>query len=144
MKEPLIQTKILKSFILDGKKVPVNFVEKQQVKDGVLCDVYAFSEDDTRDLGIVTVDAGYKTPLQRILMGDKTVEGFLGGSGTLTVGSTDGQSKEYLFKDDTAPRELTVEVGQTMQWHATGREKLVFYEICSPSYKDGRFENLLE
>ncbi|CAN5397105.1 hypothetical protein BH10PAT4_BH10PAT4_5310 [soil metagenome] len=144
MKEQVTQTQILKSFILDGKTVPVNFVEKQQVKDGVLCDIYTFTEDDSCDLGIVTVEAGYKTPLQRILMGDKTVEGFLSGSGTLTVGSTEGKPKLYVFDTSTVHNEVAVEVGQTMQWHATGQDSLVFYEICTPLYDDGRFENLSE
>ncbi len=132
-------------FTLRGSDVPVEFVETQTVKDGVKCDIYNFVGDSSKDLGMVRVLKGYKTPLQRILLGEKTIEGFYDGVGTLTVRSADGQVASYSFKaGDNQNNEVAVSVGQTMQWHADGDSDLTFYEICEPPYEDGRFENLNE
>jgi hypothetical protein len=45
---------------------PVTYVETVAVKPGVMCDVYAFPGDSSRDLAIVTVQykAGCTTPPQ--------------------------------------------------------------------------------
>lgn len=133
----------LSELSLNNKPQPVRFVETLQIKEGVSCDVYTFPEDESRDLAIVTVAKGFKTPLQQILKGDRTVEGLLRGKGTLTV-QIDGASKTYEFDEDHANVEVAVEVGQIMQWHANGDGDLVFYEICEPPYEDGRFKNLSE
>lgn len=130
-------------FTLDGKPAPVRFVETQTVKAGVECDVYVFTDDSSKDLAIVRVSKGYKTPLQRVLLGDKTIEGFYDGVGTLTIRSVNGQSDEYEF-GSSDNKEVLVEVGQIMQWYADGDDNLTFYEICEPPYVDGRFENLKE
>lgn len=37
--------------------VEVSFIESIIVKNGVVCDVYKFTNDDSKDLGIVTVTA---------------------------------------------------------------------------------------
>lgn len=52
------------------------FVETTDVKEGVRCHVYEYKHDDSRDLGIVEVEKGYKTPKQKVLLGDKTIEIF--------------------------------------------------------------------
>jgi mannose-6-phosphate isomerase-like protein (cupin superfamily) len=121
----------------------VSFVETTQVTEGVSCDIYRFLDDETRDLGVVTVQKNYKTPRQRVLLGDQTIEGFMSGEGTLTVGAAENDIKTYHFPS-TSNEEVAVKVGQTMQWHADGDTELVFYEICEPPYEDGRFENLPE
>jgi mannose-6-phosphate isomerase-like protein (cupin superfamily) len=131
----------LTSFIADDKVTPVSFVETQTVKEGVECDIYTFVGDSSKDLAVVTVSKGHKTPLQRVLLGTKTVEGYVAGKGTLTVYSND-VAKTYAFKTGGINKEVLVEVGQTMQWHADGNIDLIFYEICEPPYEDGRFENL--
>jgi len=119
---------------------PITFVETQNVKSGVVCDVYFFDKDGSKDLGIVTVSKGSKTPLQKVLKGDKTIEGFLSGVGTLTITKQSGEIEKYDFSNSTAKIEVEVGIGQTMQWEAN--EELVFYEICYPPYQDGRFENI--
>jgi len=136
----------LTTFKVQDKSVPVSFVETQTVKKGVECDIYTFVEDSSRDLAIVTVSKGYKTPLQRVLLGKMTIEGFYEGVGTLTVRSKDGKTDNYSFKSpyEQNVREVAIELGQIMQWYADGDDDLVFYEICQPPYSDGRFENLEE
>ncbi len=123
--------------------MPVTFIETIQVKEGVECDTYSFANDHTKDLAIVKVTKGHKTPLQKVLKGNKTVEGFLEGRGRLVVNS--GKNKEsYEFDNASKPKEIIVEVDQIMQWTASGETDLVFYEICEPPYEDGRFENLAD
>ncbi len=135
----------LSSFSIGEQPNSVKYVETQQVKDGVECDVYTFEDDNTRDLAIVRVAGGFKTPLQRVLKGDKTIEGFLDGKAALTVVSKDGRSQKYTFEsEEDKGKEVDVSVGQTMQWSADETTGLVFYEICEPSYEDGRFEILPE
>jgi len=114
----------------------VSFVESNLVTKGVICNVYSYDKDGTKDLGIISVKAGEKTPLQKVLRGDKTIEGYIEGKGKLVV-----DDKEYLFPNDEN-KEVEVKVGQTMQWHA--ETDLKFYEICFPPYKDGRYEDLDE
>lgn len=118
----------------------ISFVETMHVKEGVICDVYSFIGDTTRDLGIVTVRSGHSTPLQRVLEGTNTIEGHLSGSGSLTVGTDTGE-ETYSF-DEKNGGEVSVKVGQIVQWTAAHNSDLIFYEICEPPYQDGRFENL--
>lgn len=122
----------------------VRYIETMQVKAGVECDTYAFVGDDTQDLAIVRVTKGFKTPLQRVLQGNKTIEGFFSGRGRLVV-QPDGKTVEnYEFDGTTSNTEVEIKVGQLVQWAATDDTDLVFYEICDPPYQDGRFENLPE
>jgi hypothetical protein len=121
----------------------ITFVETQTVKEGVIADLYTFDDDGTRDLAIVHVAKGYKTPLQRILKGTKTIEGYMSGNGALTVTAKDGQRKTYTFTEgsDSKPdTEIEIHIGELMQWSA--ETDLTFYEICEPPYEDGRFENV--
>lgn len=121
----------------------VLFVETQTVQEGVECDIYTFLDDNSQDLAIVRVKMGYKTPKQRVLSGKVTIEGYVSGSGILTITSKEGIETQYEFQSDSESSEVVVEVGQTMQWYAkSGVEDLCFYEVCMPPYKDGRFENL--
>ena len=123
---------------------PVAYIETMQVKEGVVCDTYSFVGDDNQDLAIVRVTKGCKTPLQKILQGTQTIEGFLSGKGTLMVQHEDGTTKTYTFNSASPDKEVEVNVGQIMQWTAPDDVDLIFYEICTPPYKDGRFENLPE
>src|SRR5438045_183293 len=86
----------------------VTFVETMHVKDGVECDVYSFVGDDAEDLAIVRVTRGFKTPLQKILQGEKTVEGYLEGKGTLTVQDEGAKSKTYHFDSASTDKEVEV------------------------------------
>ncbi|MBL1434357.1 hypothetical protein COB87_002225 [Candidatus Wolfebacteria bacterium] len=118
----------------------LKFIESLQVKEGVTCDVYSYKSDDTKDLGIVTVLKGNKTPLQKVLKGIQTLEVFKTGKGTLRIVKKSGLKENYVYPGAT--EEVEVSIGDAMQWEAD--EDLVFHEICYPPYKDGRYENLPE
>lgn len=125
----------------DFKGEPITFVETQNVKEGVVCDVYSFDGRKEKDLGIIQVSRNTCTPLQKVLKGDKTIEGYLKGEGKLTVTHTGGEKKDYLFPGEL--KEVELHVGDTMQW-CTSDSELTFYEVCYPPYENGRFENLSE
>ena len=116
----------------------LKYVETTQVKEGVVCEVWIYEGDETKDLGIVTVEKGHKTPLQRVLKGDKTLEIYKKGVGSLTVTRTNGDTDIYEYPG--AEVEVEIKVGDIVQWKA--EETLVFHEICYPPYADGRFENI--
>ena len=116
----------------------VTFINSSEVKDGVVCDVYSFDDDSEKDLGIIKVRSGEKTPLQKVISGDQTLEIFESGSGVLTITGENGKKTEYAYPG--GPEQVEVKVGELMQWEAYG--DLVFAEICYPPYKDGRFENI--
>ena len=133
----------LTTFEFDGSTWSVDFVENMQVKDGVVCDVYKFTEDDSKDLAIVRVEAGSATPLQKILLGEKTIEGYVSGRGVLTITRANGEKEVYQLGNDTRePFSKVLMIGDTMQWQADESGELVFYEVCFPPYKDGRFEDI--
>ncbi len=132
----------LKSIDYNNTSLPISFVETMKVKAGVTCDVYSFKDDDSKDLAIVTVEKGGRTPLQKVLQGVETIEVFYSGKGILRV-STDGVANTYVFPNDVV-KEVPVSVGDIMQWQADEEVDLVFYEICTPPYQDGRFKNLNE
>ena len=119
---------------------PVTFIESLNVKDGVVCDVYEFAGDRSKDLGMVTVQRGYKTPLQLVVGGDKTLEIFQSGQGVLTVIDQNNNTREYHFPSEQT--EVEVKIGETMQWEAL--DDLAFAEMCYPPYKEGRYKNLSE
>lgn len=127
------------------KTLKITFVETQAVKEGVTADLYTFDGDTSKDLAIVHVTADHKTPLQRILKGTKTIEGYMSGKGSLTVIAQDELEKKYDFTENTNNNpntEIEVHIGELMQWSA--KTNLTFYEICEPPYEDGRFEDLPE
>lgn len=133
-------TNHLTSFKFEGVEQPVSFIESMLVTTGVACDVYSFISDDTKDLGIIRIKAGCKTPLQKVLKGERTIEGYISGNGKLTITKTDGSKVEY----PATGKELivAVRIGELMQWQAAADSELVAYEICFPPYADGRYENL--
>lgn len=47
---------------------------------------------------------------------------------------------EFDLTKETIP--IIVNIGELMQWKATGNIGLTFSEVCSPPYEDGRFKNL--
>jgi len=125
--------------LTEFKNMPVRYTETQHVKDGVDCDVYQFAGDTSKDLGIVTVKKGYSTPLQKVMKGDRTIEGFLEGKGILSVTGKSGKIESYSFPHPSL-NEVQVEKEEVMSWQAL--EDLAFYEICEPPYEDGRFQTL--
>lgn len=138
-------TEQLTSFSFQEQSLPIKFVEEMIVKEGVVCQVYQFEGDNTKDLGIVTVESGIKTPLQKVLQGDRTIEGWISGKGTLTITGASEEKRVYeVGGESQAPFSVVVDVGQIMQWQAARGSVLKFYEICYPPYQDGRYENLAE
>lgn len=131
---------MLSKFKINGEPKKVKFIETLHVKDGVSCDVYEFIDDDSMDLGVITVAPGKSTPRQKVLLGDKTIEGYLSGSGFLKI-EEEGSIKEYSFPNETGVTEVSVKIGSIMQWTAKD-DGLIFYEICTPPYADGRYEDL--
>ena len=115
----------------------VEYIETQVVKDGVECDVYRFPNDTTKDLAIVRVKAGHKTPKQLILKGTKTIEGHISGQAILFVTADGSDPLEYIFPN-TDQTYVELNINSVMQWQAL--EDLTFYEICEPPYEDGRFK----
>jgi hypothetical protein len=113
------------------------------VAEGVTCDVYSLPTDPTRDVGIITVEPGSRTPLQRVLGGERTIEGHLGGTGTLHLIRADGTEQVHHVDDEIhEPFSTEVHVGDRMQWIATGDAALRLYEVCYPPYEPGRFEDI--
>ena len=117
----------------------ITFIETQSVKEGVVCNVYSFDNNSEKDLGIISVAKNTCTPLQKILKGEKTVEGYIEGKGILSIKKQNGEEIKLKFPGDQESVEL--HIGDVMQWCAGG-SGLTFYEICYPPYEDGRFENL--
>lgn len=132
----------LNRFLWNNKFLSVSFVETLKVTTGVECDVYTFKGDKSKDLGIIRINAGHKIPLQRVLKGDKTIEGYISGKGKLVITELDNTQKEYLVNDSTLKSFIkTIAIGEIMQWQANKDSNLVVYEICYPPYEDGRYEN---
>ena len=56
----------ISNLALDGNQLPVTFLESQQVQEGVTCDIYRIDGDDTKDLAIIEIQPGFRSPRQRI------------------------------------------------------------------------------
>lgn len=134
----------LTSFEFEGVRQPVNFLSSSLVVEGVECDVYEFVGDKTKDLGIIRVKPGFRTPVQRVLKGEMTVEGYVAGKGKLTVKRGDGKTERFFVGGNEGPISAKVEVGDLMQWEADKDTGLTAFELCIPAYDDGRFENLAQ
>jgi len=131
----------LEFFESGGQTRKTLFIETLQVKTGVECDVYSFDGDSTKDLGIIRIQPGNKTPLQKVLFGDKTIEGHISGKGKLVIKRSNGLIETYEADEATNTHPVaTVMIGDTMQWIADSDLKV--YEVCYPPYKDGRYENI--
>jgi hypothetical protein len=131
----------LTTFTVGNKQLPVTFLNTEQVKDGVECDIYSFAGDTTKDLAIVRVQPGYRTPLQKVISGKQTIEGYVNGTGRLKIVKIDSEATYYEFAPENQNLPVSVQVGELMQWKAAGDSTLTFYELCTPPYEKGRFEN---
>jgi hypothetical protein len=133
----------LKTFAYEGKLLPVKFVSTLEVANGVQCNVYEFVDDKNKDLGIIRIKPGGKTPLQKVLKGDKTIEGYISGKGKLTITKPSGKKQIYEV-DDKVKKSIMVTVGisELMQWEADIESNLTVFEICYPPFEDGRYENI--
>lgn len=129
---------ILSAFTYKGAKLAVTFIETTTVTEGVECDVYAFTNDSSKDLGIIRIKKGARTPKQLIVEGEQTIEGLVSGNAQLHITRGDSTYVHDFTESGTAP--VSVAVGEIMQWQAL--EDSILYELCIPAYKDGRFKNL--
>lgn len=120
----------------------VKFVETIAVAAGVSCDTYRPDGSEDWDAAIVTVYAGHKTPLQRVLRGIRTIETYQAGVGKLEIVRKTGKLAVFHFDASAEPLPIEVEVGELMQWRASPDSPLVFLETCWPPYQDGRYQNL--
>ncbi len=135
---------LIKTFNFDGKEETVSYVETMYVVDGVDCDVYTFLADTSKDLGIIKIKPGKKTPLQRVLKGERTIEGYFSGKGKLIVTKPNGDKVPYEVGGDASKQlSVTVNIGELMQWQADKDSELVASEVCFPPYEDGRYENII-
>lgn len=133
----------LRQFEFEGMFLPVDYVESVKVTDGVTCDVYKFWRDTRKDLGIIKIDAGCKTPLQKVVGGTKTIEGYISGAGKITINRSGGNTETIIVEDKpTEYLSIVVDIGDTMQWEASQNSNLVIFEVCYPPYSEGRFQNL--
>ena len=110
-----------------------------QVADGVECDTYTFDNRDDVDLGIIKIQPNAKTPRQKVLNGENTIEGYISGKGKLVVERENGNVDIYDTDKDV---KVSVGIGDIMPWTASEDTPLVAYELCYPPYKDGRYGNL--
>ena len=128
----------LKYFIYKSEKLSVTFLETMQVKKGVKCDVYEFTDDSEKDLGIIRISAWQKTPRQKVLKWDSTIEGFISGKWKLVIENSSKNKKEHLVWD-WKEFSLKIQKWEIIQIIADKNSDLVMYEICYPPYEDGRF-----
>lgn len=135
----------LNEFLFDGIRQEVRYIETMEVNAGVICDVYVFVHDKSKDLGIVKISKGRKTPLQKVIKGTRTIEGYISGKGRLIIDRSNGQHEVVEVNENAQiPLEIVVMVDDVMQWQADTSEDLQVYEICFPPYEDGRFISLSE
>lgn len=133
----------LKTFTFEGVTQEVAYVRTDdQIAPGVIGDEYSFVGDDSKDLAIIMIEPGCKTPLQRVLKGTRTIEGYVSGKGTLTVIRLNGKPETYHVSDNQARSLADVNVGDLMQWEADQDSMLVFSEVCFPPYDDDRYKNI--
>lgn len=132
----------ISSFTLDGVSLPVLFVEAEpNIYPGVTCHVYGFVGDKNKDLAIVEIEPGGKTPAQEVLEGDRTIELYVHGEGTLYVVRKNGVKEVHVATEGLI---VEVQLGDKMQWKAVEGRNLIFAEVCQPPYSEGRYKNLEE
>lgn len=134
--------KKIETFNFNGQVLKTNFEERSEVVTGVVCDVYSHPETTAQDLGVITIQPGMKTPWQKVLQGNKTIEGYISGKGKLTINHVSGSLSTFEVSPDTEGFSYEVKIGELMQWQAAYDSVLVVFEVCFPPYQDGRFENL--
>ena len=110
--------KKLKTFCFENQNFGISYKEPVNVAKGVTCHVYEFQNDESRDLGIIEVEPGCKTPLQKVVLGDKTIEGYFSGKGALTVVNSTGQKKCYNVGESAREFSVSVAIGELMQWQS--------------------------
>lgn len=132
----------LKEFVYEGETLKIRYVDTTHPNEYSDCDVYIIVGQNDRDLGIIRIKKGGFTPLQKVIKGNKTVEGYISGSGKLIVNQIDGSQNVYVVNSESNDFHIEIKIGETMQWFANNNSELVVFEICYPPYEDGRFDNI--
>lgn len=106
----------IQGFQIDGELRAVSPFYPMQtiVAPGVVCHAYEIVGETQRDLAVVRVAAGMRTPLQRVLLGDATTEGCVKGSGILEV----DMAEQYRFGPEQPNTPVTLRPGHLVQWTA--------------------------
>jgi len=132
------------TLILDDEELSVTFVETQKVKEGVTCDIYTIDGDSTKDLAVIEIQPGFRSPRQKVMKGTRTIQRFISGTAYLYVNGLDGSEHTRFFasKEARQNNDVEVRVGEIMQWSSLGPDLLAYYEICEPPFEKGRFEDL--
>lgn len=130
--------------LVDG--TDVKFTGISDVKHGVSCRTYEFTNNHDIDFGVEVINCDVSTPLQEIGEGESTIIGYLGGKGTLTVISRDDKGIEshqiYDFGPDTDNQTVQIKVGQAVQLTASHDQKLITFDVCEPKYTENRYIDL--
>lgn len=111
----------LNVFPLESELPTVAFVRRDVITTGVVCDSYSFVSDSKRDLGIIKIEPGCKTPLQKVLLGERTIEGYVLGKGRLKITPQGAQQPEvYDVGEENGRQSFSVDmqIGDLMQWEA--------------------------
>lgn len=130
----------LNSFVVDGEVLNLNYESTNEVKEGVLCDVYSVVGRNDVDLAVVSMKSGSTTPLQRVVGGDRTIEIHVSGIGQFFFLENDTAEPKTFELEEGKPFALDIPVGSTVRWFA-GTD-LTFAEVCYPPYEDGRYIDL--
>jgi hypothetical protein len=148
MSNPLFECfEDLDEFTFLDRTYAVRMTGSIAVAEGVVCDTYLFEGDNSRNLGIIKIEPGCKTPHQRVVGGVRTNESYVAGAGRFHFGVGVNYSDELTYgvtmaPDVNNPFAMDMNHGNVMQWAAEPDQSLVVAEICWPPYADGRFENL--
>ena len=130
----------LSKFTLDNEVLDLKYESTNEVKTGVMCDVYSVRERTDVDFAFVKMESGCSTPLQLVLGGEKTVEIHLSGAGQFFFQENEQAEPEVFRLEDGKPFQLTIPIGSKVRW--TAETELTFVEVCYPPYEDGRYRNL--
>ena len=128
------------TFSFEGERLPVDFVEAIDVADGVVCDVYEFAWDTTKDLWIVKLDTWVSSPYQLVVWWDKTLLGYISGNWKF-IHETEKGVFEYKMREGIR-FEFFIHKWEKMKWVADSDSQLIYYEVYLPPYKDGRYLDL--
>jgi hypothetical protein len=125
----------------------VRYIETTKPAPGVSCDVYEYIGDSTKDLGIICIEPGANTPLQKVLSGDRTIEGYISGKGRIVVhrhldNNVFVEEIHHVSETSKRPYYVDIRVGDMIQLFADKDSELLIYEVCFPPYQDGRYQNI--
>jgi hypothetical protein len=148
MKEKSQVSGLLTSINFEDQRLGVEYVETTQIEGypGLRCDVYQFTNDNRRDLGVIHIEGGSNTPpqiVQKVAEEQRTTERYVSGDGRLKVIKPDGTVYLYeISRWSKVALSVDVEPGDKMQWFADPFSRLEIWEICEPAYSEGRFLNI--